>query len=169
MKTPRIEKVTVNIGVGAESENVEKAEELLNRITEQKPVKTEAKAKAPVWGIRPGKEVGAKVTLRGKKAKNFLERAFKAVENKIKKKSIDENGNFSFGVDEYIDLPDMDYDHNIGMMGMDVCVTMEKPGYRIKKRKRKQKKVHDKLTPEETAEWLEKKFNIEVIQNEEEA
>jgi len=75
MRKPRIEKVTLNIGVGESGERLDKAYILLERITGQKPVKTKAKVRIPQWDIRPGKPIGVKVTLRQDRMYNFLDKA----------------------------------------------------------------------------------------------
>ena len=62
-------------------------------------------------------------------------RALEAVEFNIKEKSFDTHGNFSFGIKEHIDLPDVQYDPDVGIFGMDVCVNLQKRGYRVKERK----------------------------------
>lgn len=70
----------------------------------------------------------------------------------------------SFGIEEHIDIPGIRYDPDIGIFGMNISVTFEKPGYRIKKRKIQRKKVPPKhqVTPEETQEFMKEKFNIEI-------
>ncbi len=164
MRQIRIEKVTINIGVGEPGERLDKAYELLKRLTGQKPVKTVAKKKVPRWGIRPGLPIGVKVTLRGKKAYEFLEKVFDAVGRKIPASSFDDQGNFSIGIKEYIDLG-LKYDPNIGIFGMDVCVTLERPGYRVKRRKRRKAAIGKKhlITREEAIEFVQKRFGVEVV------
>jgi large subunit ribosomal protein L5 len=165
MKKLRIEKVTINIGVGKTGEELEKAGTILKMITGAKPVFTAAKVKQPTWGIREGLTIGAKVTLRGQSAINFLKDAFIAVDNKIKKKSFDKFGNFGFGVKEYIDMPKAKYDPKLGIRGFDVLVTMERPGYRIKKRKLKKTQIGKRhlVSANEAAEFIKEKFGVEII------
>ncbi len=159
-----IEKVTVNIGVGTSGESLNKAQKLLERITGKKPVKTRGKTKVPQWGVREGKAMGTKVTLRDKEAEEFLERAFEAIGNELQRKNFDQQGNLNFGISEYIDIPGIEYDADIGMYGMDVNITMEKWGYRTKKRKKEQKKIPEKhrLKPKDSIDYLTDKFNIEI-------
>lgn len=135
MKEIRVEKITLNMGIGPEPEELKKAEAILQRITERKPVKTKAKVRQPTWGLRPGIPIGVKVTLRKKKAVDFLKNAFAAKENRLSKGCFDVNGNFGFGIQEYIDLPGTKYDPKLGIKGLDVLVTLERPGYSIKKKK----------------------------------
>jgi len=135
MKKIRIEKVTVNIGAGEGGEKLERAVTLIERATVSKSVKTKTFKRIPSFNVRPNSVIGAKTTLRGESAAEFLKRAFDAVENKVKAHCFDATGNFSFGVKEYIDLPGIKYDPKIGIFGMDVCVTLVRPGYRVKQRR----------------------------------
>jgi len=163
----KLGKVTVNIGVGAAGEPLEKAEKLLKKISGQKPVRTISKKRVPTWSIRKKQAIGAKVTLRGKKAMEFVDRVIEAKERKLKPSQFDNNGNFAFGIAEYIDIPGIKYDPEIGIYGFDVCVTLEKDGYRISKRKRQKKKVplNHKITKGEAVEWVEKNLNVKVTED----
>jgi large subunit ribosomal protein L5 len=165
MRRLRIEKVVINIGVGEPGERLEKAETLLKRITGANVVRTVAKKKIPKWGIRPGLQIGVKTTLRGEKAEEFLKKAFEAVENKISASSFDEQGNFCFGIHEYINLPGVKYDPKIGIFGMDVCVSIERPGFRVKRRKVRRAKVGKAhlVTKDEAIQFVKDKFGVEVI------
>ncbi len=170
MREIRIEKVTLNIGVGEPGERLEKAEEVLRRVLklvgiEQKPVRTKAKKRVQRWGIRPGLPIGVKVTVRGKKAEELLKVLLEAVDRKIPARSFDEHGNFSFGIHEYIEIPGMKYDPEIGIYGMDVCVTLERPGYRVKRRKRKKARVGKEhlITKDEAIQFVKETFGVEVV------
>ena len=92
-------------------------------------------------------------------------RSIQAKENKIEATKFDNNGNFSFGIAEYIDIPDVDYDPDIGILGFDVAVTLERPGYRVRKRKYRQQKVGKDhiIKAEEAIEWVKREFGIEVV------
>jgi len=165
MRKPRIEKVTINIGVGESGERLDKAYILLERITGQKPVKTKAKVRVPEWDIRPGKPIGVKVTLRGEKAYKMLKEKFlPAVDFKVKESSFTNRG-FGFGIKEYVWIPGIKYDPEIGMMGMDVYVTVERPGYRVERRRLKRSKVGGKhrLTKEDVIEWAKQELGVKVI------
>nr|AJS12067.1 50S ribosomal protein L5P [uncultured archaeon] len=165
MKMIRIEKVTVNIGVGKTGDELDRASQILAKITQAKPVLTKAKVKIPTWGIREGLAIGTKVTLRGTNAERFLKDAFVAKDNKIGKKSFDKLGNFGFGVKEYIDLPKVKYEPQLGIRGFDVLVTLERPGYRVKKRKLGKTKIRLRhlIKAEEAIEFVKQKFGVEVI------
>ncbi len=163
MREIRIEKVTINIGCGEGGEKLEKALKLLEKLTNQKPVVTKTH-KRTTFGMAKGRPIGAKVTLRKQKAYEFLKKAFEAIENKLPASIFDEFGNFSFGIKEYIDIPGMKFDPEIGIFGMDVCVTLERPGYHIKK-KRIKRKIGKKhlIKKEEAIEWVKKAFGVEIV------
>lgn len=135
MREILVDKVTVNICVGSPGESLENAVKLLEILTGRKPVETKAKKRNPVFKIRRGLPIGAKVTLMGKEAEDFLKKALSAKKNTLSQKSFDSTGNFSFGISEYIDFPGIKYDPNIGMYGFDVCVSLKRRGYRIKNRR----------------------------------
>src|SRR3989338_3672773 len=115
MREILIEKVTVNIGVGSPGERLDYAKELLSKLTGKKPIETKAKKRNPVFKLRQGLPIGVKVTLRGKPATEFLEKALIANKNLLNMRNFDATGNFSFGVKEYIDFPGAKYDPKIGM------------------------------------------------------
>jgi len=165
MREIRVEKVTVNMGVGQTGEELKKGQEILEKITGRKTIQTLCKIRQPLWNIREGLPIGAKVTLRKQKAMEFLKTALGAKDNQLNKKNFDVRGNLGFGIKEYIDLPGVKYDPKLGVKGFDVLVTLERKGFRIKKRKLKQAKISKShsITREEAIEFLEKKFGVEVI------
>ncbi|RLI98343.1 MAG: 50S ribosomal protein L5, partial [Candidatus Aenigmatarchaeota archaeon] len=109
------------------------------------------------------------VTVRGNDATEILKTLLRAVDDRVRPSQFDENGNFSFGVPEYISIPGIKYDPEIGIMGMDVCVTLERPGFRIKRRAIKRKKVGKKhrISKEEAMEWARGELGIKVTEKEE--
>jgi len=161
----RIEKVVINMAVGQSGEKLEKAVKVLESLTGQKPSRRKAKRTIREFGIRRGENIACVVTLRKEKAIEFLRKALIAVGNKVKAKSFDDYGNFSFGIREHIDIPGVKYDPNIGIFGMDICVSFEKPGYRVKRRRIRRSKIGKKhrVTKEEAIEYLRKMFGVEVI------
>jgi len=164
MREIRIGKITLNVGVGKDQTKLEKGILLLRNITGINPVKTFTNKRIPSWGLRPGLPIGCKLTLRKKKAEEILSRLLDAKSNKLTMHQFDIGGNIAFGIHEYIDIPGVKYDPKIGISGLEVCVTLERPGFRIKKRrvmKRKVPKKH-KITKEEAIEFMKTKFNVEV-------
>lgn len=165
MKQIHVEKVTVNIGAGEVGQAVEKATTLLEKMTGNQPVKTDSGIEAQGFGLRSGLKIGAKVTLRGEDAEEFLEYVFEANDKQIKAKSFDTQGNFSLGVSEYIDMPNMKYDPDLGMIGFDVAVTLERPGYHVQKRKNPEQLSDDhRISPEEAQGFVQERFGVEVVQ-----
>jgi len=164
VKDIKVGKITVNMGVGESGEELKKAIKILKKITGKKPIQTLCKVKAPTLNIRPGLPIGAKVTLRGTDAVEFLKQAFLAKENMLAGKNFDRNGNFGFGIKEYIDLPNIKYEPELGIKGFDVLVSLERAGYRIKKRKIGKKKVGRKhcVSREEAIEFITEKFGVEI-------
>jgi large subunit ribosomal protein L5 len=164
MREIRIEKVTLNIGAGKEVEKLEKGFKLIQAISNRTPIKTVTNKRIPTWGLRPGLPIGCKVTVRKEAAKQLLARLLDAKEHKLTESQFDENGNIAFGLKEYIDIPGMKYDPEIGMMGLEACVTLERPGFRIKRRKNLKKSVprRHRITKEEAIKFMQSKFNVKV-------
>lgn len=158
MRQIRIGKVTLNVGCGDDKQKIEKAQKLLERLTESKPVITNSKRRS-TFGIVKGNPLGAKVTLRNDKAEQFFNSVLKAVDGKVAESQIDNNGNVSFGIKEYIDLPNVKYSPEIGMLGMDVAVTLERSGYRVKRRRVKKAIIgkRHKINKQDTINWLKER------------
>lgn len=169
MKKIRIEKVTLNIGVGKPGPELEKALKLLKLLSGEKPVETKTQKRIPTWGVRPGLSIGAKVTLRGKKAEELLQRLLDAVDFRLTKRKIDKEGNFAFGLKEYLDVPGMKYDMDLGIMGFEVAVTLSKPGSRVKLRRIRSRKIpkRHRITKEETVQFLKDKYGVKFKEEEE--
>jgi len=168
MKRIRIEKVTLNIGSGADQAKLEKSIQLLKNITSLNPVKTFTKKRIPEWGIRPGLPIGCKLTLRKESAREILVRLLAAVDNSLKTMQFDEQGNIAFGIPEYIDIPNVKYDPKIGIIGLQVCVTLERPGYRIKRRRVASRRLSHKhiIKREEAIDFMKNNFNVKIVEEE---
>lgn len=163
MREILIDKVTVNIGVGEPGETLDAARGLLGRLTEgRKPVETHAKRREPVFKLRKGLAIGTKVTLRGDEAKTFLEKALTAKRKTLKQSNIDKQGNFAFGIHEYIDFPGVKYDPTIAMFGFDVCVSLTRRGARVSRRRMQPSRIGKKhrITKEEAAEFVKESFGV---------
>lgn len=165
MRKPFVEKIVVNIGVGESGDKLMKAEKILQMVTKHKPVRTISKTTNRDFGIRTGQPIGCKVTLRDEEAEKFLKDALWIKENRILDYSFDDSGNVSLGVSDYTDFPGMKYDPSIGIFGMDICVTLKRPGYRVSGRKRCARKLPKKqrISPEEAMEFMKEKFSAEVV------
>lgn len=166
MRTIRIEKVTVNMGVGQTGEELRRAGDILKKITGMNPVQTQCKVKIPTWGIREGLPIGVKVTLRKTGAETFLKTALQAKENILLKRNFDKNGNFGFGIKEYIDLPGIKYDPKMGIRGFDVLVTLERPGFRVKRRAMRPANIGEahKISKDEAQAFVSKKFGTNIVE-----
>lgn len=164
MKSIKIEKVTLNIGAGKDQPRLEKGMVLLGMIANSTPIKTVTNKRIQEWGLRPGLPIGCKLTLRKGKAAKLLSRLLEAVENRLRDSQFDENGNIAFGIPEYIEIPGIKYDPKIGIMGLQVCVTLERPGYRIKKRKLLARKIpsRHRISKQEAIGFMSENFSIKV-------
>lgn len=164
MKSIKIEKVTLNIGAGTDQAKLEKGLALLNTITNETPIKTITSKRIQEWGLRPGLPIGCKLTLRKDKAIKILPRLLDAVENRLRERQFDNNGNLAFGIHEYIEIPGVKYDPKIGILGLEVCVTLERPGYRIKRRRSLARKipVRHRISRQEAIDFMTKNFNTRV-------
>lgn len=165
MKKIRIEKLTLNIGAGKDSNVLEKGAVLIEHITGIKPVKTITQKRIAGWGLRPGLPIGVKLTLRDQEqVKDLVSRFLLAKENKLKKSWFDNNGNISFGITEYVDVPGVKYNTDIGMLGFQVSITLSRPGYRVKKRKVRKNSIGNshRLNYEDAVNFMKTDFNITV-------
>ncbi|PMB74619.1 50S ribosomal protein L5 [Candidatus Bathyarchaeota archaeon] len=165
MLKPKIEKVVVNISVGKSGEPLEKATKVLKELTGQTPCKRKAKKTIRDFGIRRGEPTACIVTLRKHRAIEFLKKVLPVVDNKISKESLDKYGNFAFGIKEHIEIPGVKYDPEIGIFGMDICVFLSRPGYRVKERRLEKAKIGSKhmLTPEETMVFVKETLGVEIV------
>ncbi|WP_458189433.1 50S ribosomal protein L5 [Haladaptatus sp. NG-WS-4] len=162
MREPRVEKIVVHMGVGEGGRELANAEDILEDVTEQQSVRTLAKSTLPDFGIRQGDPIGAKVTLRGESAHEFLDTALPLAD--LSKGQFDETGNFSFGIEEHTEFPSQEYDPNVGIYGLDVTVNLVRPGYRVAKRDKVSRQIpsNHRLTVEDAIAFLEANFDVEV-------
>ena len=132
MAVPKVTKVTLNMGVGEamnDKKLLERAVEDMTLIAGQKPLVTKARKSVANFKIRDGMPIGCKVTLRGDRMYEFLdrligiaiprERDFRGLETK----SFDGRGNYSMGIKEHIIFPEIDYDKVDKIRGMDICIS----------------------------------------------
>ena len=161
MKEIKMDKIVLS--AGATGDNLDKAFKLLERISGRKPIRTKSVKRIPSWEVRPNLEVGCKVTLRRDAAEKLLKKLLTAVDNQLKRKQISKN-HFSFGIKEYIEIPDMEYQRYIGIMGFNVTADFTRGGYRVKVRKIKRGSLPKKqeISEEEIEEFMIKKYGVEI-------
>ena len=163
MKKPQIKKVVLSAGaVGPE---LAKATKLLEIVSGAKAqiIKAGPNRRIPEFGVKPGMELGTRVTLRSKRGIELLKRLLGAVDNIIKRKGIAPN-HFSFGIKEYIEIPGMEYVREIGIRGFSVTVVFERAGIRVSRRKSQPGRIpkRQQVTPEEIAKFMEDTFKTTV-------
>lgn len=132
MQVPRIQKITLNMGVGealADKKQLDNAVADLEKLAGQKPVITKAKKSVAGFKVREGYPIGCKVTLRGERMWEFLERLVAIAIPRVRDfrglnpKSFDGRGNYSMGVKEQIIFPEINYDEIDKIRGLDVTIT----------------------------------------------
>jgi large subunit ribosomal protein L5 len=158
-----LEKITLNMGAGESGPKLEKSKALLEKISQAKVVITTTH-KRTTFGPAKGRPIGVMVTIRGEKAMELLTRLLQAVDNRIKPGQFDRSGNFSFGIAEYINVPGLKYDPDIGIMGFDVSVTLRRPGFRIPRRRIRPSRIGSshRITPGDAQQWAIGKLGIKV-------
>ena len=159
MRKIKIEKVVLSIGGTAEE--LEKGVKLLKLLTGKNPAKMKSNKRIPAFSVRPKLEVGAVVTIRENRDK-FLGKLLSAEDNVLKKSQVSDN-NFSFGIKEYIEIPGVEYQRELGIRGLDVTVVFKRSGRRVKLRKIKRGKVpaRQNISSEEIIKFMEENFNTE--------
>lgn len=132
MEVPKITKVVINMGVGEATQNpdlLEAAVSDLTKIAGQKPVITKAKRSISAFKVRAGMNIGCKVTLRGERMYDFLEKLFNVVLPRVRDfrgvpaDAFDGRGNYSLGLREQIIFPEIEYDKVDRIRGMNVTIT----------------------------------------------
>ncbi|MFP5115708.1 50S ribosomal protein L5 [Bacillaceae bacterium C204] len=131
MEVPKLDKIVVNMGVGdavANAKALDNAVEELATITGQKPVVTRAKKSIAGFRLREGMPIGAKVTLRGERMYEFLDKLVSVSLPRVRdfrgisKKAFDGRGNYTLGIKEQLIFPEIDYDKVSKVRGMDIVI-----------------------------------------------
>jgi len=163
MRQPVVEKVVVHMNVGEGGRELQNAEEIVEEVTEQGTIRTNAKMSNPEFGIREGDPIGCMVTLRGDRAEEFLSEALDIV-GSVPRSSFDEFGNFSFGVEEHTDFEGMEYDPEIGIFGMDVTVALARKGKRVERRGKMPRDIPEeqRLNADDAAAFVENEFEVDI-------
>ncbi len=161
-----VDRLVINIGTGSEENVNANAKRLLEIITGRKPVSALSKKRNPAFKISKGQRIGAFVTVRGPGIKPLAKRLFDAVENRVKDSSIT-NNSISFGIREYIDISGVKYDPKIGMLGMNVNLSLKRKGARVELRKRRNSRAAQKhriVLKAEIKDFLKKEFDVETLE-----
>ncbi|AHB36761.1 50S ribosomal protein L5 [Spiroplasma apis] len=131
MQVPKISKIVINTGIGdavQDSKRIDDAAAELALITGQKPLITKAKKSLAAFKLREGMPIGAKVTLRGRRMYEFLDRLISVALPRVRdfrgvpKTSFDKHGNYTMGIKEQIIFPEIDYDKVKKVRGMDITI-----------------------------------------------
>lgn len=160
MRQIKIGKLVLNIGLGKSGEAIERGKKVLEQITGQKVCQRKARKTIRDFGIHKGEPIAVLVTVRGKRAEEILEKLLEARDKRLGTSCFDENGSISFGIKEHIEIPGIKYDPSIGILGMNVSILLEKPGYRVARRLRKRSKIgiRQRVSREEAIKFLSERF-----------
>ena len=164
MRKISLEKVVLNMGVGKSGDIIDIAKRALEQISGKKPSTRNAKETQRDWGVRKGEPIGVAVTVRGEDAKVLLQRLLVAKGNTVNGKSFDNFGNYSFGINEHIDIPDVKYEPSIGILGLGISIALTRPGYGIRKRSKHKASVGKShiISNQEAKDYLVKEFGVTV-------
>ena len=130
MQIPKLEKVVINVGAGEARDNAKVIDAIvsdLSQITGQRPVVCKAKKSVANFKLREGMNIGAKVTLRGEKMYEFVDRLFSVALPRVRDfrvinaNSFDGRGNYSMGIKEQLIFPEIEFDKIDNVRGMDIC------------------------------------------------
>ena len=164
MRRIKISKIVVS--AGAVGKELEKAVKLLEKISGMKAqvIKSGPKRRIPAFKVKPNMPLGTRVTLRGKKSLEILKNLLIGAGNKLYEEQVVDN-HFSFGVREYIEVPGLEYDREIGIRGFNVTVVFERAGVRVKKKKIKRGKFPKKqyVPKEKIIKFVEENFQTEFL------
>ena len=141
MKKIKVAKVVVNIGLGKSGEAIERGKKVLEQVTGQTPAQTKAKDSIRDFGIHMGEPIGVVVTVRGEETTPLISKLLAAREKKLQESCFDPRGSVSFGIKEHIEVPGIRYDPAIGILGMNVSILLQRPGFSITRRNRRASRV----------------------------
>ncbi len=160
----RISISKVVISCGATDKDLVKATKLLEIISGKKAQIIASKKRIPNFNVRPGLEVGTRITLRDEAAAELLKRLLAAVGNILGKEQVSIN-NFSFGIEEYIEIPGIEYQRDIGIRGLNVTIVFSRPGVRVKLKKIKSGKLPSRhnVSQEEIIKFMESNFQTQFV------
>lgn len=165
MKKISLAKVVLNMGVGKSGDAIETAKKALDQISGKKSNSRAAKETQRDWGVRKGEPIGVAVTVRAQDAVELLKRLLEAKGYQLKARSFDAFGNFSFGIREHIDIPGVKYDPQIGILGLDIAVSLTRPGYSIRTRSKHKASVGKShvISAKEAQGFMAKEFGVNFV------
>lgn len=164
MRQIKIEKIVLSCG--ATGQDVERSKRLIEMIAKNRKARivlTGPKRRIPAFGVKPNMQIGTMVTIRGEDKNTILKQLLGGVDNTIKRSQIKENG-FSFGIQEYIEIPGIEYQREIGIRGLNITVSFIRPGVRVKRKKIRTGKLPKKqhVSPDEIANFMEEHFGVRI-------
>ncbi|MFH1249369.1 MAG: 50S ribosomal protein L5 [archaeon] len=153
------------LSCGAKDEKLEKSMKLLKFLTGKNPIKATTKKRIAAFALRPNLPIGCKVTLRGNQIMEILPKFLIVKTNTLKRKQVGQ-GVVNFGINEYIEIPGMQFQREIGILGFDVSLVLKRAGFNTPLRKIKTGRVplRHKITQEETIKFIQEKFGTKIIE-----